>query len=207
MLGLCYNSNVMDMSTILSNIDTFINQFLLSIGIYGPILGCFLILVESIVPILPLFVFITINFLVFGPVLGFLVSWIFTILGCILSFFLFRCKLRNWFLKKIEKGHRLKKLMQVVNKVKVEQLTSIIAVPFTPAFLVNIAAGLSQMSFKKFIVSLSIGKVFLVLFWGFVGTSLIQSLTHPVALLKVVVLVMLAYISSKLICKHFQIEA
>ena len=195
------------MGTLLSTIDTWINQFLLSIGIYGPILGCFLILIESIVPILPLFVFITINFLVFGPIVGFLVSWVFTILGCVLSFFLCRYKLKHWFDHKIKDGRRLKKVMQIINKVKVEQLASIIAVPFTPAFFVNIAAGLSKMSFKKFFLALLIGKIFLVLFWGFVGTSLLQSLTNPRALFKVVLLVLLAYLSSKVICKKFRIES
>lgn len=197
---------VIIMGAIFSNIDNIIHQFLLSIGIFGPILGCFLILIESILPILPLFVFITINFLVFGPVVGFLLSWIFTILGCLLSFFLFRCKFKNWFDKKIKNGKQLKKVMQVVDKLKCEQLTAIIAVPFTPAFLVNIAAGLSKMPIKKFLTSIMIGKIFLVLFWGFVGTSLLQSLTHPVALVKVALLVFLAYIFSKVVCKKFRMD-
>lgn len=190
----------------IKNLDGIINTFLLNIGIYGPILGCFCILIESIVPILPLFVFITINFLVFGNIFGFLISWLFTVLGCLMSFFLFRKKIKNWFDKKMKEKTRVKKIMNTVNKVKLEQLTSIIAVPFTPAFLVNIAAGLSKMSFKKFLIALCIGKVFLVLFWGFVGTSLVQSLTHPIAFLKVVVLVLLAFITSKFINKKFELD-
>ncbi len=194
------------MMDFIKNLDGIINTFLLNIGIYGPILGCFCILIESIVPILPLFVFITINFLVFGNIFGFLISWLFTVLGCLMSFFLFRKKIKNWFDKKMKEKTRVKKIMNTVNKVKLEQLTSIIAVPFTPAFLVNIAAGLSKMSFKKFLIALCIGKVFLVLFWGFVGTSLVQSLTHPIAFLKVVVLVLLAFITSKFINKKFELD-
>lgn len=196
----------MVMMEFITNIDNIINEFLLNIGIYGPILGCFCILIESILPILPLFVFITINFLVFGSVIGFIISWIFTVLGCLLSFFLFRKKIKNWFDHKIRNSKQLNKVMRAVNKVKLEQLTAIIAVPFTPAFLVNIAAGLSKMSFKKFFIALCVGKVFLVLFWGFVGTSLVQSLTHPIALLKVVVLVLLAFIVSKIINKKFELD-
>lgn len=195
----------MDMEWV-ANIDNIINAFLLNIGIYGPILGCFCILIESIVPILPLFVFITINFLTFGNILGFFISWIFTVLGCLLSFYLFRKKIKVWFDKKWAYNKQLKKVMHVVNHVKLEQLTAIIAVPFTPAFLVNIAAGLSKMTVKKFLIALCIGKVFLVLFWGFVGTSLVQSLTHPVALVKVVILVMLAFIVSKIINKKFELD-
>lgn len=194
------------MMEFITNLDNIINEFLLNIGIYGPILGCFCILIESIFPILPLFVFITINFLVFGSVIGFIISWIFTVLGCLLSFFLFRKKIKNWFDHKIKNSKKLNKVMRAVNKVKLEQLTAIIAVPFTPAFLVNIAAGLSKMSFKKFFIALCVGKVFLVLFWGFVGTSLVQSLTHPIALLKVVVLVLLAFIVSKIINKKFALD-
>lgn len=194
------------MMEFVTNLDNLINTFLLNIGIYGPILGCFCILMESIFPILPLFVFITINFLVFGSIVGFIISWIFTVLGCLMSFFLFRKKIKGWFDKKTKNSKQLKRIMTVVNKVKLEQLTAIIAVPFTPAFMVNIAAGLSKMSFKKFLIALCIGKIFLVLFWGFVGTSLVQSLTHPIALLKVVVLVVIAFIVSKMINKKFALD-
>ena len=187
-------------------IDAWINDFLLNIGIYGPIVGCFCILIESIIPILPLFVFITINFLVFGSFFGFWLSWLFTVLGCLLSFFLFRSKIRNWLENKMKENKKFKKAMSFVNKVKLEQLTAIIAVPFTPAFMVNVAAGLSNMSLKKFFVALIIGKVFLVLFWGFVGTSLVQSLTHPIALIKVVFLVLLAFVISKIINKKFALD-
>ena len=188
------------------NLDKIINDLLLGMGLFGPILGCICILLESIIPILPLFVFITINFLVFGSIIGFIISWVFTVLGCILSFYIFRKKIRNWFDKKIENNHQFKKIMKVINKLKMEQLTVIIAVPFTPAFMINIAAGLSKMNTKKFITALCIGKIFLVLFWGFVGTSLIQSLTHPIALLKVVILLLIAYISSKIVSKKFNFD-
>ncbi len=190
----------------MNNFDDLINNFLLGMGIFGPILGCFLILIESIVPVLPLFVFITINFLVFGNIIGFIISWIFTVLGCLLSFFIFRKKIKNWFDGKIQNNLQFQKIMKMIDTIKLEQLAVIIAVPFTPAFMINIAAGLSKIPTKKFLTALLIGKIFLVLFWGFVGTSLIQSLTHPIALLKVVILMIIAYISSKIVSKKFNFD-
>ena len=190
----------------MNNIDNLINQFLLNIGIFGPILGCICILFESILPILPLFVFITINFLVFGNIIGFIISWLFTVLGCLLAFYIFRKKIKNWFDHKIENNEQFKKIMKMIDKIKMEQLAVIIAVPFTPAFMINIAAGLSKIPVKKFVVALCIGKIFLVLFWGFVGTSLIQSLTHPIALIKVLILLFIAYIVSKIISKKFNFD-
>ena len=41
-------------------------------------------------------------------------------------------------------------------------LVVIIAIPFTPAFLVNIAAGLSNIPIKKYIFALLIGKPFMI---------------------------------------------
>lgn len=203
---MCYNNKVINMMEFLSNLDNLINEFLLGIGIIGPILGCICILIESIIPILPLFVFITINFLVFGDIIGFIISWIFTVLGCLLSFFIFRKKLKNWFDGKIENNEQFKKIMNMIDKIKLEQLAVIIAIPFTPAFMINIAAGLSKIPLKKFLIALLIGKLFMVLFWGFVGTSLIQSLTNPMALIKVAILLLVAYVTSKVVSKKFKLD-
>ena len=188
-------------------IDTFINTTLQGLGVWGPIVGCFFILIESMVPVLPLFVFITLNFLAFGNILGFIISWIFTCIGCFISFLLFRCKVQTWLFKRIKKeGLISEKTIDIITNLKFEQLTTIIAIPFTPAFLVNIAAGLSKMSYKKFLGALLIGKIFLVYFWGFVGVSLIESIKNPIYLVRVGILLAIAYVISKIVSKKFKLE-
>ncbi len=188
-------------------IDAFIDTTLQGLGVWGPIVGCFFILIESMVPILPLFVFITLNFLAFGSVFGFIISWIFTCIGCFISFLLFRCKVQTWLFKRIKKeGLISAKTINMITNLKFEQLTTIIAIPFTPAFLVNIAAGLSKMSYKKYLGALLIGKIFLVYFWGFVGVSLLESIKNPIYLVRVGILLILAYVFSKIVSKKFKIE-
>ena len=188
-------------------IDTFIDTTLQGMGVWGPIVGCFFILIESMVPVLPLFVFITLNFLAFGNILGFIISWVFTCIGCFISFLLFRCKVQTWLFKRIKKkGIISEYTIDVITNLKFEQLTTIIAIPFTPAFLVNIAAGLSKMSYKKFLGALLIGKIFLVYFWGFVGVSLIESIKNPIYLVRVGILLAIAYALSIIISKKFKIE-
>ncbi len=188
-------------------INDFIDTLLANIGIFGPILGCFFITFESILPFLPLFVFITLNFLAFGNIGGFIISWIFTCLGCSLSFFLFRKKVQTWFYKRLhKKGLISKETIDLITNLKFEELTTIIALPFTPAFLVNIAAGLSDMSYKKFLTALMLGKIFLVYFWGFVGVSLVDSIKNPIYLVRVGLLLVVAYIISKVINKKFKIK-
>ena len=193
---------------IFKELDFFIESLFDQIGYLAVILAGFLIVIESILPILPLAVFITLNIYYFGAVLGFLISWILTCVGCYISFYLFRNKVKFWFDKKlIERNRvRLNKLMVAFDKLKFEQLTLLIANPFTPAFMINIVAGLSSMKKRKFISSILIGKIFLVIFWGFIGTSLIDSLKDPFKILYVVVLSVLAYIVSKIINKKYNIE-
>lgn len=188
-------------------IDTFIDTLLQSLGIWGPIVGCFLITIESMVPVLPLFVFITLNFLAFGNILGFIISWFFTCVGCSISFFLFRSKFQTWWYKRLKnKGLISQGTMDKITSLKFEQLTTIIAIPFTPAFLINIACGLSKMTYKKFLIALMIGKTFLVYFWGFVGVSLIESVKHPENLLKIFILLLIAYFISKVVNTKLKIS-
>lgn len=195
----------MDMN-ILNQINNYIDIILKSLGIYGPLLGCLLICVESILPFLPLSAFITLNFLAFGNFIGFIISWLFTILGCMLSFTLFRKKVKGWFDRKVANKEKLFKLMNSLNKINFSQLVIIIAIPFTPAFLINIAAGLTKISYKRYLFSLIIGKIFLVYFWGYIGVSLIESLKNPIILLRVGVLLLIAYIISTLINKKFKLD-
>ncbi len=191
------------MTAIFSTISEFINYMIAFLGTAGPILGCFLIVIESMIPILPLCVFITLNCISFGYVIGFIISWLCTCLGCFLSFIIFRKGIKNWFDKKVRVIESANKIMKIIEKCSISQLAVIVAVPFTPAFLVNIAAGVSKIETKKFLIGMIIGKFFMVYFWGFIGTNLIQSLTHPIILLKVAFMLFVAYTLSKIVTKKF----
>lgn len=193
------------MTGILNTINYFINSMIAYLGVAGPIMGCILIILESILPILPLCVFITLNCMTFGYVAGYIISWIFTCLGCLLSFTIIEKGFKNWFDRKIRSMKGANKIMKVVEKCNVSELAMIVAVPFTPAFLVNIAAGLSKMDVKKFMVGICIGKLFMVYFWAFIGTNLIQSLTNPIIIVKVIFMLIIAYILSKIVTKKFNL--
>lgn len=196
------------MEEILLHIDDFITNILSSLGLYGPIFGCFLILIESILPVLPLSVFITLNFYSFGHLLGFLISYVLTLMGCSLAFFLSRKILRGRFEYLIKKFDENKALM-LVNKfkeIKFQHLVTVLAFPFTPAFLVNIFSGVSDMEYKKFLLATIISKPFMVYFWGYLGVTLLESLTHPVYLIKVALMVLIAYILSTIVTKKFDLD-
>lgn len=186
-------------------INEFIYKLIDMLGMYGPILSCFLITIESIFPIMPLGVFITINFLTYGNLIGFILSWIFTVIGCIMSFLIFRKGVQGWFSRLTKDKDKLNNLMLKFNNITFPELTVMIAIPFTPAFLVNIAAGLSNIDKKKFYLSLLVGKIGLVYFWGYIGTSFVESFKNPMILIKITVVVLITYIISKVLKKFLKI--
>ena len=96
--------------------------------------------------------------------------------------------------------------MKSLEKINFSQLVIILAIPFTPAFLVNIAAGLTKMSYKRYLFALIIGKIFLVYFWGYIGVSLIESFKNPIIFVRVGILLLIAYIISKIINHKFKLD-
>ncbi len=180
-------------------------EFIENAGSVGALIGCMFILVESIFPILPLMVFITINFLVFGNIIGFFMSWFFTIIGCIISYFIFKKGFGNRFENLTENKKLLKKYKSIFKDISVGKLTLLIAIPFAPAFMINIAAGLVKMDFKKYFVGLLIGKVALVYFWGFIGTSFIESIGNPIILIKIGIIMLITYIISYIVNKFLKL--
>lgn len=188
-------------------IDMLVQNSISTLSFLGPIAGIFLILVESILPVLPLSVFITLNIITFGNTFGFLISWLATIIGCTLSFFLFRYfrdKLYKFLGKK--KQESIQKWLKSLSTIPFTSLTIIMAIPFTPAFFINIAAGLSKMKYKKFFASLLIGKMIMIYFWGYIGTSLLDSLTDVTVLVRIIVLLLITYGLSKIIEKKFKVK-
>lgn len=194
------------MSELFNSFYIFVMNTIDALGVYGPLLGCVFIILESIIPPLPLFVFITLNFVAYGKLVGFIISWICTCIGCLLSYFLVKKFLRNWVLKKIKNVDLLTKWMSYIENLSLSKVTVILAIPFTPAFMVNIAAGICNMDFKKFSVAILISKIFLVYFWGVVGTGLLESLHNPKSIITVILMMVVAYLVSLIIKKVFKID-
>ena len=189
-------------------IEDILSNYLTSIGLWGYILSCILIIIESIIPILPLSLFITLLIYKFGWFIGFIISYAFTILGSFMSYKIFNSSLRIKFENFIKKKDKVKlnKLCFRLRTISFEKLCIIIALPFTPQFLINIAAGLANMSKKKYLYAIIIGKIFLVIFWGFIGTSLINSIKNPINILYIIILLSICFIISRIVNKKEGLE-
>lgn len=183
-----------------------LNELLINMGLWAPLLSSLLIILEGVLAFLPLFVFITINMLVLGPVLGGVISWICTSIGGFITFYLCRKGFHNLFQSKIKSKKKISKLMELIDNLKFKQLVLFGAIPFMPSFFINVGAGLSNISIKKYLYALLLGKIFVVVFWGYVGCNLVDCLTDPVEGIKVIVLIIVAYVIAQIVNKKFKLD-
>lgn len=181
----------------MNTIERFFDFTITVVEMAGPLFGFLLIILESILPILPLAAFIALNNIAFGPVAGFLISWIATIIGSCISYYIFKKGFNKYIYRYIKIDGSIHKFMRYIHRIDFAKLVFLIALPYTPAFLINIASGLSDMPFRKFLLAVIIGKISIVYFWGFVGMSFKDSFDHPMILLYLAIGLTAFYFLSK----------
>lgn len=163
----------------------------------GPLAPIFLAFIESVIPALPLLVIITFNTSVYGPILGFIYSWVGTTLGAIIMFsfyrFIFRRFLLKWF------GHlpKVQKAIAWVSKQPASTLFIITAIPFTPSSAINLAYGLSDYGKRSFIKTTIMAKLIMVLSMTLFGTTFKKAFENPLYIIvAIALLALLIYIAN-----------
>jgi uncharacterized membrane protein YdjX (TVP38/TMEM64 family) len=181
-------------------------QFIQSTGFLGVFLSCFILTIESIIPIIPLLVFISINFIILGPVWGFILSWIFTVLGSLFSYYIFRKGLSKKFTNITKKNEQVEKYVKILRNLSTGKMLLIIAMPFTPAFAVNIAAGILKIDFKKYLTALLFGKISLVVYSAYIGTTFIEGFSNPIIFVYLAMLISGIYLLFLIIKRVFKLK-
>ena len=204
----------MELIEVFNNLDMWLEEFLMNAGLWAPIFSCLLIFLEGILAFLPLFVFVTVNILslttligsFFGSVLGIILAWFFSTLGSYTTFWFVRKVLNKPFRKRIVKRKKISKFMNIIDNLKYSHLVLITSIPFSPSFFINLGAGLSKVNSKKYLCALIVGKFVEMIFLGYVGVSLVECLTNPVALIKVAIIVIVGYLISLIVNKKFDLD-
>lgn len=194
--------DTMEAVTYLVDICTY---YLSRLGLLG---GFTLVLLEAIIPALPLSVFVALNVNTFGLLSGTLISWIGTCVGCYLCYLFFYHISHKIVYKYLsdKMKERVEKAEKHFRDISISKLVLLITLPFMPSFFINFVSGLSGVSKEKFFVSLMIGKIFMVIFWGYIGKSFLESMTDIKTIIYIIVALILAYIISKIVGKKMNIE-
>lgn len=168
----------------------------------GPFIGFLLPFIEAFLPFLPLFVFVFVNAGTYGLLFGFLLSLAGSVAGSYSVFLIIRKYGRAKFLNFMTKHQKVKKLIHWVERNGFGPLFLLLCFPFTPSALVNLVAGLSNISKHYYLWTLIAGKAVMVFMITYVGYDLRALFTNPIRTAIVVVVIVLLYIVGKIIEKR-----
>lgn len=159
---------------------------------FGLVPGVLLPLLEAFLPFLPLFVFVIANTNAFGLWLGFLLTWLGSSIGAILVFLIIRKYGHTKLLMFIKNRKQVKKLTKWLDVHGFGPIFLLLCFPFTPSAVVNIVAGLSQISRLQYIFAVLTGKLVMIFTISFIGHDITSLITEPIrtALVAIIIFVL-----------------
>lgn len=168
----------------------------------GPLIGVLLPFIEAFLPFLPLIVIVVANASSYGLLLGFLLSWLGTVLGSYAVFLITRKFGKHPRLQRFIGKEKVQKLIKWVDMRGLSPLFILLCFPFTPSVIVNIVAGLSNIKKKYYLIALMLGKFFMIASMSVLGYDIGELLTDPLKLILAGVGIVLLWIIGKVIEKY-----
>lgn len=172
----------------------------------GPVAPILLAAMESFIPALPMIAIVTLNVAAYGPVLGFLYSWIGASAGSVLVFLFFRKIGKPFVLRLANRFSKIEKARAWVNQIRPQSLFIILIMPFTPSSFVNFAVGVSDFDEKKYIKIMIAAKIFMLFLLSLFGSSMVQALREPKYIFLALILIAVFYFLSKYITKKHHMD-
>lgn len=160
--------------------------------IYGFML--LIMIIQNSFTVIPLLLVITINIAIFGFIKGFLWSWFTSVLAAIIIFISIRYLFTDRFSSKFPP--------EQLQKIEDKGISYILigrVFPFVPTSLINIMAGLSTITLKKFVVGTAIGNFIYFFILALIPASLLSSGINEYMIAAIIILFVAAfYILSKI---------
>ncbi len=150
----------------------YIKGYILSFGIWAPIVSFLLMLFQSVIAPLPAFLITFSNAALFGWIKGAALSWSSAMAGAALCFFLAR-----WFGRAFVERLTSRLALEGIDEFfdQYGQYTILIArlLPFISFDIVSYAAGLTSMSFWSFFWATGVGQLPATLIYSYAGEMLV----------------------------------
>jgi len=165
---------------------------------FGILVGLFLVVLESFLPILPLIAIVILNTNSYGLLVGFLISYAGSVTGSYSVFLLARYLFRNRATKYINKHKRLYKMREFIDTRGFSFLFILLSLPFTPSSVVNIITAMSNVSRHVYLYILLASKFVMILSISVIGYDITGFLKSPVRIIISVAFLVLLYVLSKI---------
>ncbi|MDU1539023.1 MAG: TVP38/TMEM64 family protein [Paeniclostridium sordellii] len=148
-----------------------LKKYILSFGVWAPIVSFILMILQSIVAPLPAFLITFANAALFGWVKGAILSWTSAMAGAALCFYIARFLGRDT-VEKITSKFALDSIDEFFEKYGKHTILIARLLPFISFDIVSYAAGLTSMSFVSFFIATGIGQLPATIIYSYVGGML-----------------------------------
>ena len=155
------------------NVDA-IKEYILSFGIWAPIISFLLMVFQSLIAPLPAFVITFANAGLFGWWKGAILSWSSAMVGAILCFYIAKFYGRD-LVEKLTSKYALKSVDVFFEKYGKFAILIARLLPFISFDIVSYAAGLTSMSFWSFLWATGLGQLPATIVYSYVGGMLVGS--------------------------------
>ncbi|WFB45321.1 TVP38/TMEM64 family protein [Clostridium perfringens] len=166
------NSKINQMIFYLSSMNLdMIKEYILSFGIWAPIISFLLMVLQSVIAPIPAFLITLSNSAIFGWVKGAILSWSSAMAGAALCFYIARGLGRDA-VEKLTSKFALKDIDGFFEKYGKHTILIARLLPFISFDLVSYAAGLTSMNFWSFFIATGIGQLPATIVYSYVGGML-----------------------------------
>ncbi|GMA98500.1 TVP38/TMEM64 family protein [Pelosinus sp. IPA-1] len=168
-------------------------EFIQSYGPYAMLVSFLIIVFINIVAVLPNFLIVAANGVIFGVVEGTLISWIGESVGVIISFILMRYLFRTNAQSIIARSKSLKRIDDFSGKRGLQIMLVARSIPFVPSGLITAIGALSSIGLADYTIATFIGKLPSAFIEVTLGHDLLSYREHVVRLSLLAVISALAY--------------
>lgn len=148
-----------------------IAEYIRSFGIYAILASFLLMVLQSVVAPLPAFLITFANAAIFGWWQGALLSWISSMAGAVLCFYIARILGRD-VVEKLTSKYAMESVEGFFEKYGKHTILICRLLPFVSFDFISYAAGLTPMGFVAFIVATGIGQLPATIVYSYVGGML-----------------------------------
>ena len=157
---------------ILKNVDVDLARgYILGFGIWAPVVSFLLMILQSVAAPLPAFIITFANAGLFGWVKGAILSWVSSMAGAALCFYIAKFYGREIVIKLTGK-YALDSVDDFFDRYGKYTILIARLLPFISFDIVSYAAGLTSMSFFSFFVATGIGQLPATIIYSYIGSML-----------------------------------
>jgi uncharacterized membrane protein YdjX (TVP38/TMEM64 family) len=166
--------NLLNGDVTVSDLSSFIEQVKDVYSNWGIVAAIGLPYLETLFPVLPLFLMTAFNILSFGIFLGYVYTFIGTVSGTIAIFLFMRYLSTKHFQTRWKEKPNIQRYLSWIDQTHPVFHIIVLMVPFSPTFMINYSMGLSKMRLRTFVLITFVSRGIMLLICIPLGMTLIS---------------------------------